>query len=54
MCLFNLKNNYLRRLYIRHGVESIRDLHGVIDRGNRGITALKTAVMGNGFSLSPR
>ena len=25
-----------------------RDLHGIIDRGNRGITAVKTAVMGTG------
>ena len=25
-----------------------RDLHGITDRGNRGITAVKTAVMGNG------
>ena len=26
-----------------------RDLHGITDRGNRGITAVKTAVMGTGF-----
>ena len=32
----------------------ITDLHGIADRGNRGITALETAEMGIGFSLSPR
>ena len=31
-----------------------RGLHGITDRGNRGITAVKTAVMGNGFTLLPR
>ena len=30
-----------------------RDLHGITNRGNRGITAVKTAVMGNGFSILP-
>ena len=33
---------------------SSRDLHGITDRGNRGITAVKTAVMGNGFPFLPR
>ena len=33
---------------------AIRDLHGITDRGNRWITAVKTAVMGNGFPLLPR
>ena len=32
----------------------IGDLHGITGRGNRGITAVETAVMGNGFSLSRR
>ena len=32
----------------------IGELHGITDRGYRVITALETAVMGNGFSLSPR
>ena len=32
----------------------IGDLHGITFRGNRGITAVETAVMGNGFSLSRR
>ena len=27
----------------------IGDLHGINGRGNRGITAVETAVMGNGF-----
>ena len=31
-----------------------RDLHGIADRGNREITAVKTAVIGNGFPFSPR
>ena len=32
----------------------IGDLHGITSRGNRGITAVETSVMGNGFSLSRR
>ena len=30
----------------------IGDLQGITSRGNRGITAVETSVMGNGFSLS--
>ena len=30
----------------------IGDLHGITGRGNRGITAVETAVMGNRFSLT--
>ena len=30
----------------------IGNLHGITGRGNRGITAVETAVMENGFSLS--
>ena len=32
----------------------IGDLHGITSRGNCGITAVETSVMGNGFSLSRR
>ena len=30
-----------------------KDMHGNTDRGNRGINAVKTAVMGKGFSFLP-
>ena len=42
----------LGRVKSRASVQ-IRDLHGITDRGNRGITVVKTAVMGNGFSILP-
>ena len=36
------------------GYQSIIDLHGITVRGNGGITEVKTAEMGYGFSLPPR
>ena len=35
-------------------VDSIRDMHGFTDRGNPAITAVFTAVTGNGSPLLPR
>ena len=42
-----------RKFHLAEGVDT-RGLHGITDRGNPGITAVKTEVVGSGFSLLPR